>query len=372
MTSLTRAGDGSHEAGSATSAGAVGLGENTGTRDALLLVAGFSARQGAISGAIIAALVALAWQLDQPEWIGLFGLLLAPLMLVALAANAGARLLPATTSWTAGWCLLVGLVALAAVLSVPAYQHWMGSVSQHALGANQVIATAGLSGLLALGVPLWQVQSQWTALRLSTLERAAVTAELKALQAQIEPHFLYNTLANTRYLARHDPDKAVQMLDHLIAYLHSALPDMRSTGSTLGREFELAEHYLALMAIRFGERLSFEVDYPAALRGASMPPLMLMSLVENAVQHGVEPMPGKVRVRLQAAQHDGVLRIVVSDDGAGASTNAFGSGFGLRNLRARLQAQFNGAASFTLRIEEGRATEAELLLPMEHAAGSNT
>jgi LytS/YehU family sensor histidine kinase len=155
------------------------------------------------------------------------------------------------------------------------------------------------------------------------------------------------------------------MLDHLIAYLHSALPDMRSSGSTLGREFELAEHYLALMAIRFGDRLSYQLDCAADLKAALMPPLMLMSLVENAVQHGVEPMPGRVCVRLQADNADGKLRVLVIDDGAGAASNALGSGVGLRNLRARLQAQYGIAASFALRIEAGKATEAELTLPLE-------
>ena len=233
------------------------------------------------------------------------------------------------------------------------------------LADNLVLSCVIGFGLLSLALPLWQVQSQAAALRLANLEQAAVTAELKALQAQIEPHFLYNTLANTRYLARHDPEKAVRMLDHLIAYLHSALPDMRSSASTLGREFELAEHYLALMAIRFGERLSYQLDCEAGLEGAAMPPLMLMSLVENAVQHGVEPMPGQVSVRLQASAADGKLRVLVIDDGAPAGASVLGSGVGLANLRARLQAQFGSAAGFALRIEAGKATQAELILPLE-------
>jgi hypothetical protein len=337
----------------------------TPARDALLRVAGCTPRQAMISTAIVAVIGALAWQLHAPAWIGIFGILLAPLVLVGLVTRFGRRALRPNASWTAIWCLLLILIGAAAWLTLPAYRQWMNVFELDGLGDGQVLGCAVGFGLLMLGVPLSQIQGQAAALRLATLEQAAMSAELKALQAQIEPHFLYNTLANTRYLARHDPEKAVQMLDHLIAYLHSALPDMRGSGSTLGREFELAEHYLALMAIRFGARLSYELDCPAALRSASMPPLMLMSLVENAVQHGVEPMPGAVRVRLRAWVFEQTLCIVVSDDGAGASAKTLGSGVGLRNLRARLQAQFNGAASFALRMNDDCDTEAELRLPLE-------
>lgn len=342
---------------------------STPAREALLRVAGCTWNQAVVSVVTIAAIGALAWQMHAQAWIGIFAVLLMPLLMVGLAARVGKRVLPPDTSWTAIWCLLLVLICLSAWLALPVYRLWMTFIELDGLRDGQVLASVAGFGLLSLAVPLSQVQGQSAALRLATLEQAAMAAELKALQAQIEPHFLYNTLANTRYLARHDPEKAVQMLDHLIAYLHSALPDMRGTGSTLGREFELAEHYLALMAIRFGERLTYELDCPSALRSASMPPLMLMSLVENAVQHGVEPMPGAVRVRLQAQALAGALRIVVSDDGAGASANALGSGVGLRNLRARLQAQFNGAASFALRIGAGSPTEAELRLPLEQLAG---
>jgi len=342
---------------------------STPARDALLRVAGCTPRQAVVSAVTIGAIGAIAWQMHAQAWIGIFGVLLVPLLLVGLAARMGRHLLPPDTSWTAIWSLLLVLICVSAWLALPVYRLWMELVELDGLRDGQVLVSVAGFGLLSLAVPLSQVQGQSAALRLAALEQAAMSAELKALQAQIEPHFLYNTLANTRYLARHDPEKAVRMLDHLIAYLHSALPDMRGSGSTLGREFELAEHYLALMAIRFGERLTYELDCPSALRSSSMPPLMLMSLVENAVQHGVEPMPGAVRVRLQAQALDDALRIVVSDDGAGASASALGSGVGLRNLRARLQAQFNGAASFTLRIEAGRPTEAELRLPLEQLAG---
>jgi sensor histidine kinase YesM len=158
------------------------------------------------------------------------------------------------------------------------------------------------------------------------------------------------------------------MLDHLIAYLRTALPDMRTPDSTLGRECDLAGHYLALMEIRFGARLVTKIDCPEWLRELPVPPMMLMSLVENAVRHGVEPKPGDVRVSVTAAASgDGRLAIVVRDDGAGLlgqqGTALLGSGVGLRNVRERLQALYGANAAFELRRAADGATEAELILP---------
>ncbi len=331
--------------------------------EALRRVAGCSGRQGAWSAVIVAALGLAGWQQQAYAWLGLYFLLLVPLLAVGLAAHAS-RLLP-RLGWTPTWGVVLVLIGGSAMLALPVYRSWAQLHGFSGLRDNLVLSCVVGFGLLTVALPLWQVQSQAAALRLAALEQAALTAELKALQAQIEPHFLYNTLANTRYLARHDPDKAVRMLDHLIAYLHSALPDMRSSGSTLAREFELAEHYLALMAIRFGERLSYRLDCGAGLADAVMPPLMLMSLVENAVQHGVEPMPGPVCITLQARVHDGKLCVLVIDDGARLAPNALGSGVGLSNLRARLQAQYGSGAGFVLRIEPGKATHAALTLPLE-------
>jgi LytS/YehU family sensor histidine kinase len=154
------------------------------------------------------------------------------------------------------------------------------------------------------------------------------------------------------------------MLEHLIAYLHGALPDMRSQASTLGREFDLAGHYLALMAIRFGERLRYRLDCPSALAGLQLPPLLLMTLVENAVKHGVERKPGQVEVALEARRSGDALRVVVSDDGAGLGGAVLGSGVGLRNLRQRLAALYGGRAQFDLRRTPAGMTEAVLTLPV--------
>ena len=298
--------------------------------------------------------------------------LFASLMLAAAVVLPGEallrKLLPPDAGWRWCWAAQPLLLALGASAATLAYRGATAALHLKALGAVQMWGSAMAFGTLVAVVPLLYAQRQANALRLAELERATLSAELKSLQAQVEPHFLYNTLANTRYLARHAPERAVDMLDHLIAYLRTALPDMRTPDSTLGRECDLAGHYLALMEIRFGARLVTKIDCPEWLRELPVPPMMLMSLVENAVRHGVEPKPGDVRVSVTAAAGgDCRLAIVVRDDGAGLlgqqGTALLGSGVGLRNVRERLQALYGANATFELRRAADGATEAELILP---------
>jgi sensor histidine kinase YesM len=133
--------------------------------------------------------------------------------------------------------------------------------------------------------------------------------------------------------------------------------------STLGREFELAEHYLALMAIRFGERLRFRLQLDDELRALPVPPLLLMTLVENALQHGVEPHPGVVLIQVTAHIANGDLHVLVHDDGAGVQDKVLGSGVGLRNLDERLHALYGARAGFSLHTRGNGKVEAEFWLP---------
>lgn len=332
---------------------------------ALWRLFGFTGRDAAVSAVLLAAIAALAWRLHAYQWLGLFGIVLVPVLLCGASVLAGVLLWPARLGWRAVWSILLASLAFGGLVARALYLTWMDAFRLPGLGELQAFSAAFGFGLLVLALPLWHAQRQGHTLHLAGLRQAALAAELKALQAQVEPHFLYNTLANARYLARHDPDKAVAMLDHLISYLHVALPDMRADTSTAGRECALAGHYLALMEIRFGPRLSYEVDCPAALAEAELPPLMLLSLVENAVQHGLEPKPGAVHISVRAEAGGGILRLTVSDDGAGLADGVvLGSGVGLRNLRERLAAMFGEAGQFSLaRGAEGR-TEAALRLPL--------
>lgn len=193
------------------------------------------------------------------------------------------------------------------------------------------------------------------------LARQTLQAELKLLQAQVEPHFLFNTLANVRYLVQTSSPDALAMLDHLINYLRNALPEIRSESSTLGREAQLARAYLEIMRLRMGGALGIEIDVPAALAQTPFPPLMLMTLVENSIKHGVAPQArGNVAVRARAAE--GRLRVVVEDDGPGLG-GPVGRGVGLTNLRERLAALFGGAARLDLEAMASGGTRASIDVP---------
>jgi hypothetical protein len=194
------------------------------------------------------------------------------------------------------------------------------------------------------------------------LERQGVQAELKLLQAQVEPHFLFNTLSNLRYLVQTRSDDALPMLDHLIHYLRTALPEMRADNSTVSREMELARAYLEIMRLRMGGALTFAIDVPPALAGASIPPLMVMTLVENAIKHGVAPM-GRGHIELRAGSGAGRLRVSVEDDGRGMA-GAIGRGVGLANIRERLRTLYGERASLTLEGRGPRGARAAIEVPL--------
>ena len=199
------------------------------------------------------------------------------------------------------------------------------------------------------------------------LARTSLQARLSALQAQVEPHFLFNTLANLKYLIRTDQQAAQDMLDHLVGYLQNAVPDMRSVSSTLGREMDLVRDYLAVMRIRMGARLRFAVEVAEDLRSLPFPPAMLISLVENAVKHGLEraSRPGLITI---GAQHesDGTgerLCVFVIDDGVGLTEQA-GQGTGLANIAERLLLLYGRKASLVVEPGDGQGVRALLTLPI--------
>ena len=196
------------------------------------------------------------------------------------------------------------------------------------------------------------------------LSKQAVEAELKLMQAQVEPHFLFNTLASVQFLTETDPPKAGQMLGHLLAYLRAALPQLRSDSTTLDQEAELAQAYLSIMQMRMGPRLAFSIDVPAQLRALGVPPMMLMSLVENAVKHGLEPQVDGGTIRIAARRTADRLAIVVTDDGRGLAEKV-GNGVGLTNLRGRLRALYGERARFTLEEIAPHGARATIELPCD-------
>jgi signal transduction histidine kinase len=185
-------------------------------------------------------------------------------------------------------------------------------------------------------------------------EKELTVARLSLLHAQVEPHFLYNTLANAQLLARSDPERAERMLGHLIQYLRHSLPRTEDTPSTLGAELERAIAYLEILRIRMGERLRVQVDVPEALRTTPLPPMMLQTLVENAIKHGLEPRTGGGTVWIRAREADGQVAVTVADDGEGLAAGAAnggsgnGTGIGLKNVRERLRLLHGNAASLSV------------------------
>jgi signal transduction histidine kinase len=188
-------------------------------------------------------------------------------------------------------------------------------------------------------------------------------ARLRMLQAQIEPHFLFNTLATVRSLYRTDAAAAQSTLDNLLRYLEVALPQMRATDTTLAREATLAEAYLEIQRIRMGRRLAFEIDIPAALHDARLPPMMLLTLVENAIKHGLAPLPEGGTIHVGASGADSELVVRVADTGGGF-TQSSGGGTGLANIRARLAGLYGAAARLTLALNAPRGVVATIALPL--------
>lgn len=169
------------------------------------------------------------------------------------------------------------------------------------------------------------------------VEKELSVARLNLLHAQVEPHFLYNTLANAQVLTRTDPARADVMLGHLIQYLRSSLPSMEESVSTLGVELERTRAYLEILRIRMGARLGVEVQVPDALHGVRLPSMALQTLVENAVKHGLEPKPGGGTIWIIARAFDDHVTVTVADDGLGFGHGTSGTGIGLKNLRERLR-----------------------------------
>jgi signal transduction histidine kinase len=200
----------------------------------------------------------------------------------------------------------------------------------------------------------------------AAFEREMAEARLQVLQAQIEPHFLFNTLANVRRLYDKEHAAGARMLENLMRYLAVALPRMRENASTLARDAELVEAFLRIQQIRMGRRLVFHIDLPGQLRASPVPPMMLLTLVENAIKHGLNPSPDGGLIRIVARDDGGRLIVSVADTGVGFASGS-GAGTGLANIRARLAAQFGNRASLALENNALGGVTATIALPL--AAG---
>ncbi|QKO22403.1 sensor histidine kinase [Rhodoferax sp. BAB1] len=195
-------------------------------------------------------------------------------------------------------------------------------------------------------------------------QRQAAESTLRLLESQLEPHMLFNTLANLRALITTDPPRAIAMLDRLIAYLRATLAASRATSHTLQAEFERLRDYLELMAVRLGPRLRYTLELPPELATQPVPALLLQPLVENGILHGLEPKVEGGSLHVSVRREGALLTLVVSDSGMGytAATPA-GSGFGLAQVRERLLSTYGAQAALDLATPPGGGTIVTLSFP---------
>ena len=253
------------------------------------------------------------------------------------------------------------------------------------IGFTVVPPLAGFTGNLFISLPaaltkfavflLFVLGANWvwwrSRLRQKALRQEALEAQLRLLQAQIEPHFLFNTLANVQSLMDYDAPRAKQMLEAFSDYLRAGLSQLRQIDSTLGAELDMSRTYLELLQIRMQDRLVFSIEASEEARAARLPTLLLQPLVENAIHHGLEPKIEGGRVVITAIVKLGRLEVRVTDDGMGLDAPRrslrSGTGMALANLRARLQTRYADDAVLTLAPMAG-GTEAKLDLPCSVSA----
>jgi signal transduction histidine kinase len=319
-----------------------------------------------------------AMPVDGPaDWAMMVGYMtrqtLASGLLALLAVALGTALLPERLGTRARWLAMGAMLGVATSASA-GVRLWMSmypmmTQRECATWFADVVILWTILGLIAYGL-VGSMRRQAAARRRlgqqiaeeACLSAAALEARLTVLQAQIEPHFLFNTLANVRRLCEVDPQRGQRMLGSLLEYLRAALPAMRRSSTALAEEFALVRAYLSVLQQRMGERLRFDVELSERLADAPIPPLILPTLVENAIRHGLAPLPEGGTITVKAAREDGQVVVRVADDGAGFHATS-GSGVGLANTRARLSALFGNRAGLSLRANQPRGVVAEVRLP---------
>jgi signal transduction histidine kinase len=197
-----------------------------------------------------------------------------------------------------------------------------------------------------------------------SLQRQVVEAKMAAMQAQVEPHFLFNTLASIDHLIEVDPQRASRMQKNLIALLRASMPAMREKATNMGRELEVVRPYLEILKVRMEERLQPQVDVPEGLYSAEFPPMMLQSLVENAIKHGLEPKADGGALSVSAEVAHGKLHVSVADTGVGfARAATAGTGTGLTNIRERLKLIYGDAAELRIAPNAPTGTRVTIVVP---------
>ena len=272
--------------------------------------------------------------------------------------------------WPRGWRLALHntLGVIAGYLIGVTLGDWVTGHSTLALlraGPRQAASVLG-SVAIATGFIYFFYQRA----RFEELRREATESQLLLLQSQLEPHMLFNTLANLRALIGADPARAVTLLDHLNDFLRATLGASRAGTHAVAREFELLRNYLEIMAVRMGERLRYEFAIGAGIEDLPIPALLLQPLVENSIRHGLEPKAEGGTVRITAARRGADLVFEVIDTGIGirprlAASGAAPEGFGLAHVRERLQMRYGARAWLQLAANGSAGTRAQVVLPVD-------
>jgi len=332
-------------------------------------------RTTAIACAIVSTPFSFTWQPPLPSlWLQVFGIGLG-LLLVFGVFEQWPRRLP---GWLARWALQVAAVGLAApVLVFTAYTlrteagappFWEEGSRLEGFFVFTFISTI-LAPWMAL-TALVRQREAWAReqalafeLERSELARQALDARMRLLSAQVQPHFLFNTLANVQALVEAGSPRAAQLLQSLAAYLRAAVPRLDDEAATLGQEVDRVRAYLDLMQMRMPDRLQFTLDIDPAALPLHCPPMTLLTLVENAVRHGIDPSEEGGRIHIRADHEAGRCRLRVTDTGVGLQAGNGGLGTGLAALRERLNLLHGGDATLVLREVHPHGVSVEIDFP---------
>jgi hypothetical protein len=280
--------------------------------------------------------------------------------------------------WMAGIVLVGTIVGFSAGSSIADWLTGRESPGYLRGSLSEGVSLLMLSLIPGLAITYWFYSREAIATKdaaVQTAQRRAAEHQLKLLESQLEPHMLFNTLANLRVLIGTDPARAQAMLDQLIAFLRATLSGSRAAQHPLSAEFARLKDYLALMQIRMGDRLGSHFELPEGLADVPVPPLLLQPLVENCIRHGLEPAVAGGRIDVSAAREGGVLVLRVRDTGAGLSDAASdGTKFGLLQVRERLATLFGARASLTLQpaADAEGGTLATIRLPLPETTPTPT
>jgi len=207
-----------------------------------------------------------------------------------------------------------------------------------------------------------QAQIQEEKIKRLTSEKKAAEANLKLLQAQIEPHFLFNTLSNVLSLLETNPKKGKSMLVDFVQYLRASLLKIREDKASLGQEMEMIRAYLSIFKVRMGDRLNYKIELPQNLEATSFPPMLIQPLVENAIKHGLEPKVDGGEILISGATKDGILRLEVVDTGDGIKGGK-DFGMGLSNIRERLQSLYGNSGRLVIEENQPNGLKATIEVP---------